>query len=161
MSSTELDRARELLSLRRCAVVGVSRNPRDFSRTLLAALAGRGLDVVPVNPAATEVDGRPCFARVQDVRPTPEWALLLTPPAATEAAVRACAEAGIRRVWLHRGAGAGAATPAALAACRELGLEVVTDLCPFMALPGAGFPHRLHGFLRRVTLRRAKAAAHA
>jgi hypothetical protein len=52
-------------------------------------------------------------------------------------------------VWLHRGAGAGAATPAALAFCAANGIEAVQDLCPFMALPGAGFPHRLHHFVRR------------
>jgi hypothetical protein len=28
-------------------------------------------------------------------------------------------------------------------------VELVHDLCPFMALPGASFPHRVHGFLRR------------
>jgi predicted CoA-binding protein len=63
--------------------------------------------------------------------------------------LRDCLAAGVRRVWLHRGAGAGAATPAALALCAEAGVEVVHDLCPFMALPDAGFPHRVHHFLRR------------
>jgi hypothetical protein len=35
----------------------------------------------------------------------------------------------------------------------------VRDLCPFMALPGAAFPHRLHGFLRRKLARGSAAAA--
>ena len=55
---------------------------------------------------------------------------------------------GVRRVWLHRGAGQGAESPGALAFCAAHGLEVVRDLCPFMALPGAALPHRLHGFFR-------------
>ena len=42
-----------------------------------------------------------------------------------------------------------AATPAALALCVARGAEVVHDLCPFMVMPGASFPHRAHGFLRR------------
>ena len=31
---------------------------------------------------------------------------------------------------------------------RAMARELVHDLCPFMALPGASFPHRLHGFIR-------------
>jgi predicted CoA-binding protein len=73
----------------------------------------------------------------------------MTPPAESERVVRDCVAAGLRRVWLHRGAAPGAATPAALARGAEAGIEVVQDLCPFMALPDAGFPHRLHHFFRR------------
>lgn len=129
--------------------MGVSRDGKDFSRALLRELSGRGLEVVPVNPALDEVEGRRCFARVQDVSPPADAALVLTPPARTAAVVRDCLAAGIRRVWLHRGAGAGAASPEALALCADAGVEVVRDLCPFMALPDAGWPHRLHHAFRR------------
>ena len=63
--------------------------------------------------------------------------------------MRECAQAGIRRVWLHRGAGQGAVTGEALAAGRELGLEVVEGACPMMFLPGTGLVHRIHGFFHR------------
>lgn len=139
----------EFLSFRRLALVGVSRNRRDFSRSVLRALRERDYDVVPVNPLGGEVDGQPCVARVQDIRPPVEGALLMTPPAVTERVVRDCAEAGIRRVWMHRGAGRGAVSPAAMEFCRTHDMEVVAGECPFMFLPGAGFLHRLHGFFRR------------
>ena len=45
-------RANEFLAQRRIALVGVSRNPRDLSRTLFRELRRRGYDVVPVNPDA-------------------------------------------------------------------------------------------------------------
>ncbi len=147
---TPLETAREFLSHRRIALVGLSREPRDMSRAVFRELARRGYDVVGVNPALGDADGRPCFARVQDVSPAAEGALLFTPPALTERVVRDCAEAGIRRVWMHRGAGRGAASPAAIAFCEANGIAVVRDLCPFMALPDAELPHRLHGFFRRL-----------
>lgn len=150
MKPSSLEAARAFLSARRIAVIGVSRNAQDFSRVVFRELARRGLDVVAVNPALEEAEGRRAFARVQDVSPPADAALLMTPPARTEAAVRDCVAAGIRRVWFHRGAGAGAATPAALASCATAGVEVVQGLCPFMALPGAAFPHRVHHFLRRL-----------
>jgi predicted CoA-binding protein len=150
MRPSSLDAARAFLAARRIAVVGLSRNEKDFSRAVFRELARRGLDVVPVNPALAEAEGRRCFARLQDVSPPADAALLMTPPGRTEAVLRDCVAAGIRRVWLHRGVGPGAATPAALALCAETGIEVVQGLCPFMALPGAAFPHRMHHFFRRM-----------
>ena len=145
----QLDKARAFLTARRIAVVGVSRNEKDFSRYILKELLRRGYEAVPVNPSLTEAEGRRAFARVSEIAPPVEAALLLTSPAATDAALRDVLAAGVRKVWLHRGGGPGCATPEVLALCEASGVEPVTDLCPFMALPDAGFPHAVHGFLRR------------
>jgi len=142
--------ANDFLAQRRIALVGVSRNPRDMSRSLFRELQKRGYDVVPVHPWLDSVDGVPCAKRVQDVRPPVAGALLMTPPAVTDAVVRDCAEAGIGRVWMHRGAGRGAVSPDAVRFCREHGIAVVDGACPFMLLPGAGLPHRVHGFFARL-----------
>jgi predicted CoA-binding protein len=139
----------EFLAAKRIAVVGVSREPGDLSRLLVRALRDRRYEVVPVNPLSREVDGLPCAARVQDIRPPVEAALLMTPPAVTEQVVRDCAEAGIRRVWMHRGGGAGAVSPEAVEFCRRNDMQVVAGECPFMFLPGAGWIHRVHRFFRR------------
>ncbi|ACG72287.1 CoA-binding domain protein [Anaeromyxobacter sp. K] len=144
-----VDRAREFLATRRIAVAGVSRDEKDFSRYLFGELVARGYDAVPVNPALAEVDGRRAFASLADIEPPVEAALILTPRSATEGVVADALRAGIRRIWLHRGAGAGSATAGALALCRASGVEPVHDLCPFMVLTGTAFPHRFHGFFRR------------
>jgi predicted CoA-binding protein len=148
MATPRLDLAREFLADRRVALVGVSRDDKGFSRHVLRELLRRGYDVAPVNPALAEVEGRRCFARVADVAPPVEHALIMTPPGSAAEVVRDCAAAGVKEVWFHRGAGAGAASPEAIALCRALGLRAITDLCPFMALPGAGFPHRVHAWFR-------------
>jgi predicted CoA-binding protein len=138
------------LSCRRLAVVGVSRDPKDFSRAVFRAFVERGYDAVPVNPAGGEAEGRVSVVRVGDVQPPPEAVLLLTPPAATAHVVRECAEAGVRRVWMHRGGGQGAVDPGAVAFCRERGIEVVDGECPFMFLTDPGWIHGLHRFFRRL-----------
>jgi uncharacterized protein len=153
MTVSTLEDARAFLAAKRIAVVGVSRDPKDFSRVIFAELARRGLEVVPVNPGLADVDGRRAFASVRDVAPAAEAALLLVPRARAADVVRDCLAAGVRRVWFHRGAGAGAASVEALALCHEGRIAAVQGLCPFMALPGAGFPHRVHGFLRRALAR--------
>jgi uncharacterized protein len=138
------------LACRRVAVLGVSRDAKDFSRAVFRALLERGYDAVPVNPNGGEADGRPLARSVEEVVPPAEGALLMTPLPATLQAVRECAEAGVRCVWLHRGAGQGAVSPEAVAYCRGRGIEVVDGECPFMFLPGTPFVHRVHHFFRRL-----------
>jgi uncharacterized protein len=137
------------LAHRRIALVGVSRDPRDFTRGLLRELLRRGYDVVPVNRQGGTMEGLACARRVQDIAPPVEGALLVTPPAITDHVVRDCAEAGIRSVWMHRGVGSGAVSPAAVTFCRGQGMSVVEGACPYMFLPGAGLVHRVHRWLRR------------
>lgn len=138
-----------LLAQKRLAVVGVSRGESAFSRGLYREFARRGYDVVPVNPDADRIGETPCFARVGDIDPPPDAALLVLPPQAIEQALRDCAAAGVLWVWVH---GPGAETDASRAAERlgeALGLTVVSGHCPYMFLPGTGWIHRLHGWILR------------
>jgi len=57
----------DYLAEKRIAVVGVSRNPKDFSRGLLRTMRQRGFEAEAVNPALKEADDPPCFARLEDV----------------------------------------------------------------------------------------------
>jgi predicted CoA-binding protein len=150
MSPTVGFLANQFLAQRRLAVVGVSRDPRDFSRQLLRELVERHYDAVPVHPWLDQVDGLRCYDRVQDIRPPVDGALLLTPPPVTAQVVRDCAAAGVPRVWMHRGAGRGAVSPEGAAFCREHGIDVVEGACPWMFLPDAGAGHRLHALLARL-----------
>jgi predicted CoA-binding protein len=161
MTKTMRDAGREFLARGRFALVGASRDEKSFSRYVLRELLRRGYDVVPVNVAAAEMEGRRCFARVQDVSPPVDAALLMTPRARTGGAVADCLAAGVRHVWMHRGGGPGAATPEAVARCQAAGIEPIVDLCPFMTLPHAGWFHQLHGVLRGVGRRQAVPASGA
>lgn len=153
MASEMLEAAQTFLSLKRIALVGVSRSEKEMSRYVMRELLGRGYDVVPVSPVLEGAEGHPCFRRVQDIKPPVQAALLMTPRNQTEAVVQDCIEAGVKMVWMHRGAGPGSATDSAVETCQKNGIGVVTDLCPFMVLSDAGWFHRLHGFFRRRALR--------
>ena len=140
----------DFLAQKRLALVGVSRNPKDFSRGMFHELRRRGYDMVAVNPNLTEVEGTRCFGRLQDIAPPVEGVLVMTSSEKSEQVVRDCAEAGITRVWLHRGAGKGAVSEAALNFCRQQGLRVVAGYCPYMFLPETPFFHRMHGFFMKL-----------
>jgi uncharacterized protein len=147
--------AERFLQLRRIAVVGVSRDARDFTRTIFQAFVDAGYDAVPVNPAAGEIAGRRAFARVSDISPPVEGAFLLVPPAQADAVAGDALGAGVRQLWFQRGGPPGAASPEALARCAAAGVVPVTDLCAFMMLPGASWFHRMHGFFRKRKLARS------
>jgi len=139
------------LAQKRIALVGISRHPRSDSAMLFKELSSRGYDMIPVNPSTREILGRHCFARVQDIHPKLEAALLMTTPEITDVIVADCVEAGIRQVWMYRGIGKGAVSTRAVEFCREHGIEVIPGECPFMFLPGTAGVHRIHGFLRKIT----------
>jgi len=102
-----LEDIKGFLGVKRIAVVGVSRNPRDFTRILFQEFRKRGYDAVPVNPNLKEVDGLPCYASVTSLPQPVEGVLLMTKPSVTGEVVHDCAQAGVRRVWMYRATGAG------------------------------------------------------
>jgi uncharacterized protein len=150
---SSMDVIRDFLAQKRIAMIGVSRNENSFSAHLFKDLCRRGYDVVPVNPYATKIDGRGCFARVQDIQPPVEGALLMTSPETTEVVVRDCVTAGIQRVWMYRGTKQGAVSEAAITFCQERGMQIVPGECPWMFLPKGDKVHYLHGLVRKITLR--------
>jgi uncharacterized protein len=149
--SASLTTIQDFLAQKRIAMVGISRERRSDSALIFEELCRRGYDVVPVNPNVQEALGHRCFARVQDIQPPVEAALLMTSPDVTEKVVADCAEAGIRLVWMYRGIGKGSVSSNAIAFCQERGITVIPGECPFMFFPGTGGVHRFHGFLRKLT----------
>jgi predicted CoA-binding protein len=141
----------DFMQRRRLAVVGVSRNSKDFTRTLFREFVRRGYDVVPVHPGVSEMEGRPCFATVRDIGPPVEAALLLTSPEVTDSVVRDCAQAGVGSVWMYRAVGAGAVNRDAVAFCESNHIDVVAGECPFMFFPNTGIVHRAHACIRKLT----------
>lgn len=156
---TMIREVEDFLGLHRIAMVGVSRDPNDFSRKLFQEMCQRGYDMVPVNLVAEEIDGRDCFQCLQAVKPPVEGVLVMTPFYETIRVVRDCAEAGVRRVWLYRAGGKGAVSPEAIEFCKDNSIQVVDGHCPFMFLPATAFPHRAHGFLLKITRRYPARAA--
>lgn len=138
------------LAQKRIAIVGVSHNPKDISRSLLREFRTRGYEVVPVNPSLQEVDGARCFASVRDIQPPVDAVLLMTAPTVTDQIVEECADSGISKVWMYSAGKAGAVTEHAVNFCASRGMSVIPGECPYMFLPKPGCIHGLHGFIRKI-----------
>jgi len=142
---------RDFLAQKRFAFIGVSRQPKDFSRGLFREFLTRGYEPVPVHPEVAEVEGVPCVARLADVQPPVEGVLLMTSANVSSVLVQQCVEAGIKRIWFYRATGQGSASPAALAACAVNGIAAIPGECPFMFFEGTPWIHRFHGFVKKIT----------
>jgi len=151
-----LETIEEFLAQKRIAMIGVSRNPKDFSAVLFEEFRNRGYEMVAVNPNTSEVLGQRCFARILDVQPPVDTALLMTASKITDEVVSGCAQAGIRRIWMYRAGGTGAVSLSAMSFCQEHGIQVIPGQCPFMFLPDSGGIHKFHGFFRKITGRYPK-----
>ena len=114
------------------AIIGVSPNPRKWGNMLFKALKKKGYIVYPVHTNAKEIEGVKCVASVKDLPGEVKNVILTVPADVTERVVRECKEAGIERVWMHKGAGGKGAQieqPFDISRARnELGYELRYDL---------------------------------
>ncbi|HEY3335304.1 MAG TPA: CoA-binding protein [Candidatus Limnocylindrales bacterium] len=148
---TSMNQVDEFLALKRIAVVGVSRNPKELSYTLWQELRQRRYDAIPVNPSTTEIDGVPCYPSVADIVPAVDGALIVTTAGVAEQVLEQCAAAAIRKVWLYGGLGGGATSDVTIRTADRLGLEAVSGLCPYMFLPGTPAFHVMHAWGKKLT----------
>ena len=140
----------EFLDQKRFAFVGVSRKPKDFSRAVFREFRDRGYEPIPVHPHAREIEGLQCYPRFQDIQPPVDSLLLMTTPSVTGVLVRQAAEAGIKRIWMHKGGGAGSVNPEAVQFCQANGIAVIPGACPLMFLSHPALIHRVHAFFKKL-----------
>lgn len=140
----------DFLAQKRIAIVGVSRNTRDFTRMLYKEFLKRGYEAIPVNPGVPKIDGNKCYESVRQIESPVAAALLMTKPEVTDRIVEDCLAAGVTHVWMYRARGCGAVSAAAVEMCRARGVKVIAGECPFMFFPEAGFIHSVHGWIRKV-----------
>ncbi|MBK6869896.1 MAG: CoA-binding protein [Kineosporiaceae bacterium] len=144
--------AAEFLTARRIAVTGVSRQAGSHGgNAVLTGLRSRGFEVIPVNPAATEVEGVRCYPTVTAIPGGVDAVVIATRPEHAAATVRECAELGITKVWMHRSFGGGSFSQDAVDVAAQLGVRLIPGGCPLMFGAGADRGHRFMRGVCRLT----------
>ncbi|MCC6264177.1 MAG: CoA-binding protein [Bryobacterales bacterium] len=145
MQNAQIEQIEAFLKLRRIAMVGVSRDPKDFSRGLFAAFVERGYEVVPVNPNAGIIGDVLCYPRLTSIEDPVEGVLILTPRAQTAQVCEDAIAMGVPRLWMYRAIGHGSVDAEAAEKCRRAGIDVIEGYCPFLFLEDVAWYHRAHG----------------
>lgn len=123
---------------KRFAVVGLSRNPKSFSRGACKFLIEQGCKLVAVNPRETNIGGIKSLPSLTEV-PEVDGVIFFTNPQVTATLLPQCLDKGIRRVWFQQGTADGTV----LRLAQQMGLHY-TNSCVFLHHPKAGFPHNVH-----------------
>lgn len=151
MQNVTFKQIHDFLDQKRIALVGLSRNPNDFTRKLSGDLIKRNYDVIPVNPFTNEIDGRKCFSSVEQISPAPESAIIFTTSVPVHNLVSDCIDAGIKHIWVYNGKDAGQTSMEFFDSDKEKDINLITGHCPYMFMEDSGFFHKFHGFILKVT----------
>lgn len=148
---TFTEAASDFLAQKRIAVVGVSRRRNHTTRFIFEKLRTPAREIIPVNPAATEIQGVTCYPDLRSIHGEVGAVLVVTTPGAAADVVRECAALGIKRVWLHRSVGTGSASQEAIAVAREANLTLLPTGCPMMFCEPRDIAHRCFRWCLSVT----------
>jgi predicted CoA-binding protein len=101
---SEQQRIKEFLSGERFAVVGASQDRSKYGNKVVRAYLQNGLDAVPVNPTAKEVEGLAAVADLTQIEGHVDGVSIVTPPKVTEGVVKQAIALGIKNIWMQPGA---------------------------------------------------------
>ena len=108
------------------AVVGMSRDPVKPARRVPSYLAAMGARVIPINPLAGRMLGKPALKSLDELNEPVDMVLIFRPSDQVAPFVRAAAARPERpAIWLPEGV----RDDVAAAAARATGIVVVQDLC--------------------------------
>jgi hypothetical protein len=132
----------EFLVGQRFAVAGVSRQPQQAANAIYRKLRGIGLDVLPINPNAAEVEGVRCYPDLASIPGYIDRVVIATSPDAALNIVRQCGDKGVGQVWFHRSFGSGSVSRDAVKDCKARGIGCIVGGCPMMYCEPVDVGHR-------------------
>jgi uncharacterized protein len=155
MNATSLEtKVQDFLVQRRIAIAGVSRDNghHPVGNLIYRRLKSTGHEVFPVNPNMETFEGDRCYPNLQSIPGGVDGVMIITRPETTERIVHDCAEAKVRRVWMHQSLGKGSSvSPEAVEYCRQHDISVIAGACPMMFGPGADFGHTCMRWFLKLT----------
>ena len=133
---------RDFLAGSRFAVAGVSRDSRQPANAIFRRLRDTGFEVLPVNPAARELEGTVSYPDLGSIPGPIHGVVVATHPDVAAQVVRQAADADVPHVWFHRSFGQGSVSQEAVGLCREAGLSCIVGGCPLMFCEPVDVVHR-------------------
>lgn len=105
------------------AVVGASSDREKYGNKVLRCYQQHGLEVFPINPRATEIEGLRAYPSLDALPKRVTGISVITPPKITESVVQEAIRAGVKQIWMQPGA----ENPDAIRAAEAAGVEVIAN----------------------------------
>jgi hypothetical protein len=119
------DQIRQILSLKKVAVVGMSQNPGKAAHGVPRYLSENGYDITPVNPNADEILGKKCFDEISQVVEEIDIVDVFRPSDQVLPVVKEAIKKNPKVIWLQEGIHNLEAEELA----RDAGIKVVFNRC--------------------------------
>ncbi len=111
-------------SVRRIAVVGMSRNPEKPAHYVPMFLREKGYEIIPVNPVADEIAGLKAYKSLLEIPGEVDLVDVFRPSEEVPRVVEEALKKGVKVIWLQEGIYHPEAEKA-----REKGVRVVWNRC--------------------------------
>ena len=144
----------DFLAQKRIAIAGVSRNKHNHpaGNLIYRRLKDTGHEVFAVNPHMPTFEGSRCYPDLKSIPGGVDGVVIITRPETTARIVRECADAGVRRVWMHSSAAKGSSVSAdAVEFCLAHDITVIAGACPMMYGPRVDFGHTCMRLMLKLT----------
>ncbi len=136
----KLKQIEDFLASEPIALVGASRNPKKFGFMAFKELKDKGLNVIPVNPHATEIHQVKAYPDVKTLPPDVRGLLIMTKKEQTAGVVREAKARGFKQIWIQQSS----ESKEALQELEGTDINYITGECILMYYK----PHSIHKFHR-------------
>ncbi|RJP67090.1 MAG: CoA-binding protein [Ignavibacteriales bacterium] len=143
ISKTQVE---NFFSNKKMVMIGMSRNPKDYTRNLSRDLTVRGYEIYPVNPNASEIEGKKCYSNVASVDAVVNAALIFTKGETLSANLDEAVNKGIKHIWLNFDKPLTPVLKGKVEKYGEQGINIIHGFCPYMFIENPQFFHKLHRF---------------
>lgn len=116
---------REILSLNKVAVVGMSKNPSKAAHYVPKYLADNGYDITPVNPTTGEIMGKKCYSSISEIDEEIDIIDIFRPSDQVLPFIQEAIKKKPKVIWLQEGIH----NPKAEALAAQAGIKVIFNRC--------------------------------
>jgi predicted CoA-binding protein len=133
-----LKQIEEFIASEPVAMVGVSRNPKKFGFTAFRELKEKGMNIIPVNPYASEIHQSKVYPDIKSLPDEVKSIIIMTKKSQTSGIIREAREKGIKHIWIQQMAD----SKEALNELQGTDINYITGQCILMFYK----PHSIHKF---------------
>ncbi|MDH3501419.1 MAG: CoA-binding protein [Nitrosopumilus sp.] len=119
------DEIRSILSLKKIAVVGMSKNENKAAHYVPRYLIDNGYDVIPVNPTTDEILNKKCYEKVSDIGSDVDIVDVFRPSDQVLPVIQEAIKKKPKVIWLQEGIH----NPVAEELARKEGIKIVFNRC--------------------------------
>lgn len=145
MARNSLKTINEFLEPKKFAFIGLSRDPKKFSRSIFKELLAKGYDMYPVNPNMDDVEGVRCYSNISELPANVRHGLFMTPKTNTAEAIENGIKQGFTHFWIQQGA----ETKEAVEIAKQKSVKLIHGACIMMHANPSGV-HKFHGILSKI-----------